>query len=104
MRAVGGPAEFFGADVGYGLVVGVFAAVYEGESEVDVLLFLENKSAEDEISAVKAGNCVRSVSVTHAVELVLTMLRVGDGILSIVICQEGEVWTRRGMLGKICNA
>lgn len=49
------PGEGFRTDAGQSLVVCVLAAGNELETKVDVLLFFKNKAAQNEVSAVEAG-------------------------------------------------
>lgn len=54
--AVGDPAEDLGADACKGTNVGIVAAVDELQAKINVFLLFESEAAEDERSAIEAGN------------------------------------------------
>ena len=79
------PAEGFRPDHGSRVGVGVVAAVDERETEVNVLLLLENLASEDEVAAVETGQVLR---------------RVDKGVV-VERGEESQVGSRRGVRGQV---
>lgn len=105
LGVVGDPSEALGTDSSQGAVIGVVAAVNEGEAEVDVLLLLKNETTEDEVPTVEACNCSTISRVPPKnIGIIRTMLRHVKEVSVVEHGHESQVWSRGRVASQVGDA